>query len=615
MRAGQGVVPRWLFYTALLWVLFSAQPLLAKPASKGEVTNLAYGEVLYQFYQQNYFEAIVHLTAALQKSPMREQGSDAELLLGGLYLSYGMHNEAERILNRLLLEQESEVLHDRIQFHLAKSRYRRGLQQAAERSLQQIKGSLPDSQQQEQQLIYGQLLLDQMRNKEAVAQLSSLQGDSIWALYGQYNLAIAQLRLGEIEQGQALLDRLSRIETTDEEQIALRDRAKLTLGSWLLQQGELDLAKRTLSQIRIKGLLSSEAILATGWGYAEQENYPEALAHWVALSERSSTNPVVQDALLAIPYAFLQLNAKPQAVEHYNNAIEIYQREMAEIVMAQDRVQSAVFTQRYLSKPDQQPDDNLNSYLQPILISHPFQTALQSLRDLLAIEENLSHWSSELTTFDTMLAARQQNYQQKLPLLDRSTAIEQFQKLQQKQQQQRLQLNQITADDDALALATSKERRSLARLDLLEGQLPQLAEQIDQADLQQRIHFFRGILLWQASSDFKGRRWSAEEGLLESERLLEEIKQKQAQLKAIRDQQPAKFSRFKREISATAEQITYLQPVVAQLINMQRAEITSASLAYLKQQQQRLESYLTQAQFAIAQIHDDALKQAEAQAQ
>jgi hypothetical protein len=598
----------------LLWLL-SIQPLQAKAVGEGEVANLAYGEVLYQFYQERYFDAIVHLTAALQKAPMAEQGSDAELLLGGLYLSYGMHDEAERILNQLLLEEGNEALHDRIHFYLAKSRYRRGLLPAAERSLTQIKDQLPIAQQQEQQLIYGQLLLDQSRDKEAVVLLSNLQGDSTLARYGQYNLAIAQLRLGDVGSGQTLLQHLGRMEVSSDELAMLRDQANLTIGSWLLQQGDLDQAKGYLNLIRINNMLSNDAILAAGWGYAEQEDYPEALAHWIALSQRSTAEPVVQDALLAIPYAFLQLNAKPQAIEHYNSAIAIYQHEMVEVAAAQTDVQSDAFTNRYLLNSDAESKEIINAYLQPLVISHPFQTALQSLRDLQAIEQNLTHWSSELGTFDTMLAAREQNYEEKLPLLERSTAIEQFQKLRQQQQQQRQYLTQIRANSDALALATSKERRALTRLETVESRLPQLAGSVDQEEVAQRTQLFRGILLWQTSSDFQGRLWNVEKGLRESEELLEQIQVQQNSLIAIKGQQKATFAHFAKQISTTAGQTKYLKPIVSELIDRQRTEIREASLAYLKQQQLRLESYLTQAQFAIAQIHDEALKKSERQSQ
>ena len=61
------------------------------------VKDAHYGEVLYYFYQQDYFPAIVRLLAAQQQEKMQNHDADAELLLGGLYLSYGHHLRAAEI--------------------------------------------------------------------------------------------------------------------------------------------------------------------------------------------------------------------------------------------------------------------------------------------------------------------------------------------------------------------------------------------------------------------------------------------------------------------------------------------------------------------------------------
>ena len=61
-----------------------------------------YGEVLFHFYKEDYFPAIVRLLAAQQQGLLSEHEEQAELLLGGLYLSYGHHLEAAAIFERLL---------------------------------------------------------------------------------------------------------------------------------------------------------------------------------------------------------------------------------------------------------------------------------------------------------------------------------------------------------------------------------------------------------------------------------------------------------------------------------------------------------------------------------
>jgi hypothetical protein len=50
-----------------------------------------YGEILFYFYQEDYFPAIVRLLAAQQQGQLEQHSAQADLLKGGLYLSYGHH--------------------------------------------------------------------------------------------------------------------------------------------------------------------------------------------------------------------------------------------------------------------------------------------------------------------------------------------------------------------------------------------------------------------------------------------------------------------------------------------------------------------------------------------
>ncbi|MDH3909423.1 MAG: hypothetical protein OEU83_10340, partial [Gammaproteobacteria bacterium] len=63
-----------------------------------------YGEILFYFYQEDYFPAIVRLLAAQQQGQLEQHSAQADLLKGGLYLSYGHHLEAAEIFERLLAD-------------------------------------------------------------------------------------------------------------------------------------------------------------------------------------------------------------------------------------------------------------------------------------------------------------------------------------------------------------------------------------------------------------------------------------------------------------------------------------------------------------------------------
>ena len=84
------------------------------------VEDPQYGEVLFYFYQDDYFPAIVRLLAAQEQGQLERHAEQAELLLGGMYLSYGHHLEAARIFERLLADNVAPEIRDRTWFFLAK---------------------------------------------------------------------------------------------------------------------------------------------------------------------------------------------------------------------------------------------------------------------------------------------------------------------------------------------------------------------------------------------------------------------------------------------------------------------------------------------------------------
>ena len=67
-----------------------------------EIHDLRYGETLFNYFQKKYFSAITDLMVAEVRDPIKVQGEDPKLLLGGLYLAYGMTNAASDLFTQIL---------------------------------------------------------------------------------------------------------------------------------------------------------------------------------------------------------------------------------------------------------------------------------------------------------------------------------------------------------------------------------------------------------------------------------------------------------------------------------------------------------------------------------
>ena len=182
-------------FCSLLLMLFALWGVnTAQAANIKEVRDLPYGEVLFYFFQSEYFTALTRLSGAIQEERVDNHKDESELLLGGMYLSYGMHTDADAIFRRLLNDNVSESVSNRAWFYLAKILYHRGYLQDSEHALSQVRGRLSGELEGEMQFLSALVLMRQNRYAEAVQVLNDWTGPSKWQAYARYNLGVALVR-------------------------------------------------------------------------------------------------------------------------------------------------------------------------------------------------------------------------------------------------------------------------------------------------------------------------------------------------------------------------------------------------------------------------------------
>ena len=212
-----------------------AQRRRARPAATRQIRDLDYGDVLFHFFQDDYFDALVRLEVSRDSNRIEHHSAEAELLSGGLYLSLGLHAEAARIFNRLLAGPVPQSVSDRAQFYLARIGYQRGYHAEAWRSLRahsraaagRARVGAPTACL-ERADGAGSL----RRGRSGALQAA---GDDDWAPYARFNLGVAMVRSGAAEEGRRLLESVGTMAAQSDEERSLRDRANLALGFAHLQ--------------------------------------------------------------------------------------------------------------------------------------------------------------------------------------------------------------------------------------------------------------------------------------------------------------------------------------------------------------------------------------------
>ena len=612
-------------FTALLTgmtLLLASSASLARGKQWHDVKDAYFGEVLYYFYQEKYFSAITHLLAAQARQQLPHHVDEAELLLGGLYLSYGVHREAGRIFQQLIDDHATPNTRDRAWFYLAKIWYQRGYIDDAANAIERVQATLPAELQSEYQVLSALVLMKQQRYSEAVAALQHIKGNSPWANYARYNMGVALIAAGKDYDGVRLLEQVAGLRARDREMQGLKDKANLVLGYTFLRAQGAERAVTYLQDVRLSGPFSNKALLGLGWARAQRDRYKQALVPWLELQERNPIDAAVQESLLAVPYALRKLQANEQSLQGYETAISIYQAEAARIAQTVEAVRSSkLLIGDLLQDPGNETgwfwharrlsDTPENRYLLQLLASHRFHEALKNYRDLLFLARKLRTWSANMDAFDAMLETRRTAYMQRLPVIARSYHNLSVSSLLQERERYAQELQTIERNSDAMALANANEQRMLARLQRARHTIDQLSDTHDLSSQRRKYTLFSGLLRWQISTEYPQRLWQAKKSMRELDKTIERARLQQQSLQRAQQVARAGFEGYAQRIASERRRLTQLRREVEDSIRAHERYLQELVVSELEQQRKRLRGYVIQARFGIAQIYDGSISRAE----
>jgi len=614
-------MPKLALQFLLLWFwLATTGNSFAVSVKPQQVLDLHYGEVLFHFYQEDYFTAISHLMVARQQNLLQHHRDESELLLGGLQLSYGMPDQAERRFDRLLDRNTDADLRNRIWYYLTKISYQRGHYRRALGKLQKIEKPDDKSIGIELAVLNANLHMALGENGEAAEVLENTSAPDGWEEYLRINRGIALLRAGELEEGRKTLDKLGKVDADNEELRALRDRANLGLGYELLRAGDAEQAREYLNRVRLQGPFIQAALLGAGWADAERGDYEQALTPWLALLELASYEAPVQEAHLAVPYAFAQLGDSKRAIYFYERAIGYFDEEQQQLDAAIQGTRSGELLS-LLSQTDtgisggwMHDTPTLEGvpsgrYLVDILSSHSFQEPLKDYRDLGYLQQLLNEWLENIDLYYDMVDARRLAYQQRAPLIRERLERQEAKALYQRwQDYQSLTLAQH-GSGDPIDLATGKEKQQWRTLRKVQATLASLAPEPRHTNMLAKARWLQGILYWQIQADYKTRLWDVEKQLQALEAPVTEAASKHQQVSDALENVQVGFDGYDKRIAAMRKRILALLPDIQTSRDNASDQLQRLALKELETRKQRLASYRIQARYALARSYDQIAQQ------
>ena len=377
----------------------------AATREKQKVADLKYGAVLYEFYQQNYFEALVEFEYAKERGGIRNHGNYPELLKGGVSLSYGIDQQAKEIFLKIIAENTTQEVKNRAWFYLSKMLYLRGDIANAASSLNNISGVTPYDIDQEYRYLAALVNIKLGKFDEAESISRSFNDDSAYAPYLYFNLGVALGKQGHFSRAIENLLRSTDFADGSESLDRVSDRAHLAIAYLFGEQRKFTKAYAEIKSVSVNGVYSNRALLGSGWVSLNSKAYSNALAPLTILEKRSTAIPEVQEAILLVPHVYEKLGLMGRAAQGFITAYSRYGNVLSELVTARETLKDTDVLTLFVRNLDDMigesdwfglaPNISLNAlspFLLDLMSDHSFQSILKELRDLYAIRNNLNRW-------------------------------------------------------------------------------------------------------------------------------------------------------------------------------------------------------------------------------
>ena len=214
----------------------------------------------------------------------------------------------------------------------------------------------------------------------------------------------------------------------------------------------------------------------------------------------------VQEAYLAIPYAFAKLNANAQAAENYELAIKSFDSESTNLDASIAEINDGTMLDKLLKRDENEhygwfwqlrelPDAPQSRYLYYLLAGHDFQEGLKNYRDLAFLGGTLAKWHDSIIAFDDMLDTRAKAYAERVPQADAVLASGRLDQYGNDRATVGGQLDQVEAAQDVAALGTPEEREQWARILRLEAALLTAPNDDDTNVIREKTRLAKGVQL------------------------------------------------------------------------------------------------------------------------
>ena len=507
-----------LFLCKLIFTCAAAVQPEVSPRSE-----LAYGTVLYDFYQQNYSDALLSVRVAQARGHAEGVETKFALAEGSFAFSDQMFDYSREVFDSVDPEELTELDNLRLAFHLSREYFRIGDWERLEQSLAQIDlGTRRFSGKQkfhpEVEFMRSELALNRGDLEAARSHLETLGKNDIHRMYGLYNLGGALRASGDMQGSEDAFAEVAGVKIKSADRLVemqdLQQRALLAQAFLQREKGETRKAEKILGDLPAQGRYRDLALASFGALAMESGDYELAARVWLSLQQQSAWNPSSASARLCFPLSLENMQRQDLALAHYRSAEQNFSARAVKLDELSEQVEDKQWVRDLLSvfaegRGDPKLLEDWNEQLGHTdwlewISAESVDSLLVQWRDLRRTNDWLQSLPSDLATYQELaLEQRRRAKAVKAALSDNGLASAHA-LLEQKIDQQlaaleALKSHAVVPDADfLLALANPEQTQRLQRLQ----KMYEFSSRLDAEAASQwrsRLDRLRGVVFWEIS--------------------------------------------------------------------------------------------------------------------
>lgn len=610
-------------------LLFSCALLgpVAQPAE-----DLAYGTVLYEYYQEDYQGALLNALVAEERHLTGDESSAIrfDLAAGSFAFADGMYSYASDIFGSVPEEELTDIDRMRLAFHLAQEFHRRQDWPALDEQLGKIdlgKTWLRRQQKTHPYVEYmkADLALQQMRYGDALAHFDLMGQEHPLYAYGLFNLGVAYRESGDLVNASETFRTLAESDPYSEEALDLQQRARLAMALISRQLQQNASAETVLSELPSRGRYQEVAMAAYGGLAMDNEDYELAARIWMTLQQDSFWTPSTATARLGFPMSLEKLaldgsTTTEMALQQYRLAEASFNTRLGDLKTLSDEASDPAWVHDLLEvfAAEQQDEERMQELMRSWqeqlghtdwlewLSQDGVHQALQQWRELNGMEAWLENLPQRLEALEGVAGEQERRGEEARRLLHDDGLLQRRQELANELDRVSGELGSITgmlpepSNRWMLPIATASERETLLELTQMETLIASMDPE-DRTRYQTRIDRLRGVFFFRLVSERATRVQALRKEMKTLTALVDEVDERTARVAAAQHEFVTSVGTQFQNFLSRAEDIT-AQVETARLNRENR--LAGEIRARMQEEMRRVEQYLLVTRIAIARATD-----------